>query len=64
LARATLSDWVPTFAFSLEGVLFALLFALGVWLLFHGLWELLALAGGHALHRRHPRVRRSGYSRI
>lgn len=64
LARATLGDWVPTFAFSLEGMLFALLFALGIWLLFHGLWALLALAGGHALRRRHPRVRRSGYSRI
>ncbi len=45
LLRATFSDWVPTFAFSLDGLLFAALFALAVWLLFHALWALLALAG-------------------
>jgi hypothetical protein len=46
LARATLADWVPTFAFSGEGLLFALLFGLGVWLLFHALWRLMALVLG------------------
>lgn len=59
LAHATLADWVPTFAFSLEGMLFALLFALGVWLLFHGLWEALAFGGRHAFGRRYTRVRRA-----
>lgn len=52
LARATYGDWVPTFALSGEGLLFALLMALGVWLLFHLVWRLLALLG-----RRAPRVR-------
>jgi hypothetical protein len=45
LVRATASDWVPTFALSIEGVLFALLCAVAVWLLFHALWWLLALSG-------------------
>jgi hypothetical protein len=53
LARATLGDWVPTFALSGEGVLFALLFAVGVWLLFHTLWWLLALIGRRAVSRRY-----------
>jgi hypothetical protein len=44
LARATLADWVPTFALSVEGILFALLFAVAVWLLFHALWRLIGLA--------------------
>ena len=43
LMRATVTDWVPTFALSIEGVLFALLFAVAVWLLFHALWRLLGL---------------------
>ena len=43
LTRATFTDWVPTFALSVEGVLFALLFAVAVWLLFHALWRLLGL---------------------
>jgi len=41
LIRATYADWVPTFALSGEGLMFALVFALGVWLLFQGLWALL-----------------------
>ena len=44
LARATMSDWVPTFALSLEGLLFAVLFALVLWLTFHGLWQLFVYA--------------------
>jgi hypothetical protein len=42
LTRATFSDWVPTFALSTEGVLFALLFGFSVWLLFQALWWLIA----------------------
>jgi hypothetical protein len=49
LMRATTIDWVPTFALSIEGVLFALLFAVAVWLLFHLLWRLLALSGSWLL---------------
>jgi len=52
LARATLADWVPTFALSAEGIVFALLFALAVWLLFHALWGLLALTGQRLARRR------------
>ena len=44
LMRATFADWVPTFALSVEGVLFALLSAVAVWLLFHALWRLIGLA--------------------
>ena len=42
LARATLHDWVPTFALSVDGIVFALCFALIVWLVFLALWWLLA----------------------
>jgi Protein of unknown function (DUF2937) len=38
LARATLADWVPTFALSGEGLVFAAVFAVLVWLVFHALW--------------------------
>jgi hypothetical protein len=56
LARATLHDWVPTFALSSEGIVFALAFAVAVWLLFQFLWYLIALVspGG-----RTARVRRT-----
>ncbi len=43
LARATFRDWVPTFALSTEGIVFALVFAVVVWLAFHAVWRLLAL---------------------
>jgi hypothetical protein len=58
LARATLHDWVPTFALSPAGIVFALLFALVVWLLFHALWQLLALLRprGRAAHAPRPRI--------
>jgi hypothetical protein len=42
IAAATLHDWVPTFALSGEGIVFALTFALLVWLLFHAVWRLIA----------------------
>lgn len=38
IARATLADWVPTFALSGEGLVFAAVFAVLVWLVFHALW--------------------------
>ena len=49
LTRATFSDWVPTFALSAEALLFALLFAVGIWLVFHALWWLVAQAGSRLL---------------
>jgi hypothetical protein len=42
LARATFSDWVPVFALSAEGLLFALLCAAAVWVLFQAAWWLCA----------------------
>jgi DUF2937 family protein len=38
LVRATFADWVPTFALSGEGIVFALAFAIVIWLLFHTVW--------------------------
>jgi hypothetical protein len=54
LLRATFADWVPTFALSVEGIAFALVFALLVWLLFHALWWLCAAAGEVLFARRGP----------
>jgi hypothetical protein len=51
LARATLGDWVPTFALSAEGLTFALLFAAALWLLFQASWWLLALGCSRWLGR-------------
>jgi hypothetical protein len=56
LARATLSDWVPTFALSAEGILFALLFAAAAWLLFHAAWWLLTVGGRLLFGRRLERA--------
>jgi len=53
LARATFADWVPTFALSGEGLVFALLFAILVWLLFHALWWLVARGAQRLLGRDH-----------
>ena len=55
LLRATFGDWMPTFALSFDGLLFAALFALSVWLLFHAAWALLALAGRGYRGRRRAR---------
>jgi len=55
LARATWADWVPTFALSAEGIAFALLFALAVWLVFQSLWSLGAAACGALTAPRVPR---------
>jgi hypothetical protein len=46
LARATYADWVPTFALSAGGLLFALCFALLAWLLYHLSWAAAAWAVG------------------
>lgn len=45
IARATLGDWVPTFGLSSDGIVFALLFALALWLLFQSIWSLTARGG-------------------
>jgi hypothetical protein len=55
LVRATFSDWVPTFAVSTEGLLFALLFAVAIWLLFHVSWWLIALGSRLASGWRYAR---------
>jgi len=44
IARATYGDWVPTFALSTEGLIFAALFAVTVWLLFQATWWLASRA--------------------
>ncbi|MGH8132062.1 MAG: DUF2937 family protein [Steroidobacteraceae bacterium] len=56
VARATWHDWVPTFALSTEGLVFAVAFASGVWLLFHTLWWLLGLTGRWLRGRRYARA--------
>jgi type IV secretory pathway TrbD component len=56
LTRATLHDWVPTFALSTDGLVFALCFGVAVWLLFQVLWWLLARAGQRLSGRRSPRL--------
>jgi hypothetical protein len=52
LARATLHDWVPTFALSTDGLAFALGFGLAVWLVFQALWWLFARGGQRLSGRR------------
>ena len=56
IARATLSDWVPTFGLSADGVLFALIFGAVVWLIFQGTWSVTAASGRRlsALSRNSP----------
>lgn len=51
IARATLSDWVPTFGLSFDGIAFALIFALALWLIFQAGWSL-AAAGRRRLSSR------------
>jgi hypothetical protein len=55
LMRATFGDWVPTFALSAQGIVFALVFALCVWLIFHAVWWLITAGRGRFANRReHP----------
>jgi hypothetical protein len=51
LVRATSHDWVPTFALSGEGLLFAAVAGVAVWLLFEALWALLAFTADHLAGR-------------
>ncbi len=55
LARATLRDWVPTFGLSAEAIVFALAFAVAIWLIFQAVWSCGAV-GGRWVSRR-PRRR-------
>jgi Protein of unknown function (DUF2937) len=66
LGRATLADWVPTFALSIEGVVFALVFALALWLVFHAVWWLTARGARHLRHRHAAAapLRRDGSRRL
>lgn len=56
IARATLGDWVPTFGLSTDGILFALIFALCIWLAFQVLWSLTAMTGRGVAGRVRRRV--------
>lgn len=51
LARATLRDWVPTFGLSGEALVFALVFAVCVWLIFQTSWSLTAAGSRHIAGR-------------
>ena len=51
IARATLGDWVPTFGLSIDGIAFALIFAVVLWLVFQAGWSVTA-AGGRRLSSR------------
>jgi Protein of unknown function (DUF2937) len=59
LARATFDDWVPTFAFSVEGIVFALAFGAVLWLLFQAVWRLAALGGQRLVRRETAPPRRA-----
>jgi hypothetical protein len=45
IARATLAAWVPTFGLSVDGIVFAFVFAAIVWLAFQALWSITAFGG-------------------
>lgn len=55
LVRATWADWVPTFALSGEGLAFAAVFAVLVWLVFLALWWLPGWGGRRLFGQRRPR---------
>ena len=60
LLRATLGDWVPTFGLSGEAIVFALIFAVCVWLIFQTSWSVTAAGGRHLsarLRRPPPQAR-------
>lgn len=56
VAEATWRDWSPSFDFSREALLFAALFALAVWLLFHAVWWFTGTAYGRLVHRGVPKA--------
>jgi hypothetical protein len=47
LLRATLGDWVPTFGLSGEAIVFALVLAVCIWLVFQTSWSAAAAGGRH-----------------
>lgn len=51
IARATFGDWVPTFGLSTDAVVFALLFAIALWLVFQAGWSVTAAGGRHLSSR-------------
>jgi hypothetical protein len=51
IARATFGDWVPTFGLSSDGIVFALLFAIALWLVFQAGWSVTAAGGRHISSR-------------
>jgi hypothetical protein len=51
IARATFGAWVPTFGLSTDGMVFALLFAVALWLVFQAGWSLSAAGGRHLSSR-------------
>lgn len=53
LTHATLNDWVPTFSLSAEGLIFAVAFALVIWVIFHALWWLVTRVVGLLFVRRY-----------
>ncbi len=57
LARATLRDWVPTFGLSAQGILFALAFALAVWLIYQAAWSCSAAGGRWVSGRFRTKIR-------
>ena len=59
VVHATLQDWVPTFALSPDGIVFALVFAVTVWLAFLALWHFLAWLGSRRARGRLHRARAS-----
>ena len=59
LARATFNDWVPTFALSVEGIVFALAFGAVVWLVFQAVWRLASLGGRRLVRRETAPPRRA-----
>jgi Protein of unknown function (DUF2937) len=59
LVRATLHDWVPTFALSAEGIAFALAFGAVVWLAFQAVWGIGAWLGSRPAAARTARPRSS-----
>ncbi len=51
LARATLGSWVPTFGLSADAIVFALVFAVCVWVVFQTSWSVTAASGRHIAGR-------------
>ena len=59
LVRATLHDWVPTFALSADGIVFALVVAAVEWLAFQAVWQTGAWLGSRRPATRAARGRTS-----